>query len=254
MVNIYYFNMTTIISSIENGRLGNQVIRSLAVCIIAEKHDLNVTYDNYDFISEQLGIFLYSGKNTYPNTIVLDDNNYFHILNHSELVYNLNPNMNYFQTREISQLINNYLHRHDIKANIISKNPFQDRYNNNNDLYIHIRLTDASQWNPGVHYYLNSISKIKYDNIYLSSDDIHHDIIKQIMNLYPQVNIILYDEIRTIQFASTCKHIILSHGSFSATIGNLAFFSNIYYPKFETNKIWYGDMFSIDGWTKIEDF
>ena len=35
--------------------------------------------------------------------------------------------------------------------------------------------------------------------------------------------------IETIQFGSTCKNIILSHGSFSAVIGYLGFYSNIYY-------------------------
>jgi hypothetical protein len=59
------------------------------------------------------------------------------------------------------------------------------------------------------------------------------------------------DEITTFKFASTCKHIILSHGSFSALIGYLSFFSNIYYPEYEANKIWFGDMFSIDNWIKL---
>lgn len=58
------------------------------------------------------------------------------------------------------------------------------------------------------------------------------------------------DEIHTIQFASTCKHIVLSHGSFSAVIGYLAFFSNVYYPAYG-DTMWYGDMFSIDGWKKL---
>lgn len=44
---------------------------------------------------------------------------------------------------------------------------------------------------------------------------------------------------------------ILSHGSFSAVIGYLSFFSNVYYPEYELNKIWYGDMFSIDNWIKL---
>jgi hypothetical protein len=67
----------------ENGRLGNQIIRNLAVCIIAEKHNLHVNYCGYHLISEELGIILHIGENTYPNTIVLDDNNYFHILDRS---------------------------------------------------------------------------------------------------------------------------------------------------------------------------
>jgi hypothetical protein len=68
------------------------------------------------------------------------------------------------------------------------------------------------------------------------------------MTHYPDAKIIYLDEISTFQFASTCKHIILSHGSFSAMIGYLSFFSTVHYPKYEADKIWYGDMFSIEGW------
>ena len=72
----------------------------------------------------------------------------------------------------------------------------------------------------------------------------------QIINFYPATKILDYNEILTIQFASTCRNIILSHGSFSAIIGYLSFYSTIYYPEYEINKIWFGDMFSIDGWIK----
>lgn len=238
-----------------NGRLGNQIIRNLAVSFIASKHDLYVDYCSMNLISEQLGIFLHNGKHVYNDAVILNDDNFFTILNASSFLHNLDPNRSYFQTREISQLIHSYLHRDDIKNNILTKNPYQNRYSKNNDLFIHVRLDDAAQWNPGIQYYLSAISKINFDKIYISSDDVNHDLIHQIIHKYPNSTIITYDEINTIQFASTCKNIILSHGSFSATIGNLAFFSNIFYPKFvEENKRWCGDMFSIDGWTKIEDF
>ena len=118
-------------------------------------------------------------------------------------------------------------------------------------MFIHIRLTDVSHFNPGINYYLNAIKNIAFDNLYISSDDINHTIIKTIVNLYPNTKLLSYDEITTIQFASTCKHIILSHGSFSAIIGYLAFFSTIYYPEYELNKIWYGDVFSIKDWNKM---
>ena len=104
-------------------------------------------------------------------------------------------------------------------------------------------------------YYLQAISSINYDssndNIYISTDDKNHNMIKQIIEKYPKTIIINYDEIKTFQFASTCKNIILSHGSFSAIIGYLGFFSNVYYPEYETNKIWYGDIFSINVWNKL---
>jgi hypothetical protein len=75
--------------------------------------------------------------------------------------------------------------------------------------------------------------------------------VKELLSLYPSAKLINFDEINTFQFASTCKNIILSHGSFSAVIGYLSFCSNVYYPEYELNKIWYGDMFSIDNFIKL---
>jgi len=234
-----------------NGRLGNQIIRNIAVSLIAEKHNIKVEYYNKHLINK-LGINLYSGSKVFENFQCLNDENYFAIYNCDNLNYNLDPNKNFFQTKEISNFIYDYLHMDSIKTNIIDKNPYIIRYKTNNDLFIHIRLTDASRFNPGINYYLNAIKSIKFDNLYISTDDIHHNIIKSIITLYPNTNVIVCDEITTFQFASTCKHIILSHGSFSAIIGYLAFFSTIYYPEYELNKIWYGDMFSIKDWKKMK--
>jgi hypothetical protein len=249
-------------STIAIGRLGNQIIRNLAVSIIAEKYNLYVDYSSYNLI-KNLGIDLFIGKNKnkHNNTIKLLDDNYFDIYENknenenNSLDVNLNPNENFFQTKDITNLIYNYLHSDKIKQNIINKNPFTQRYNTNNDIFIHIRLTDVAKFNPGLKYYLQAISSINYDssndNIYISTDDKNHNIIKQIIEKYPKTIIINYDEIKTFQFGSTCKNIILSHGSFSAIIGYLGFFSNVYYPEYETNKIWYGDIFSINVWHKL---
>jgi len=234
-----------------NGRLGNQIIRNLAVSLIAEKYNLNVNYYNKELINK-LGIDLFSGTNTYKNIQYLNDDNYFSLYNCGTLDYNLNPNHSYFQTKDISNFLYNYLHTDKIKSNIIEKNPFCQRYNANNDLFIHIRLTDVSHFNPGINYYLNVIKSISFDNLYISTDEKTHNIVKKLITIYPNANLIDYDEIKTIQFASTCKNIILSHGSFSALIGYLSFYSNIYYPEYESKKIWYGDMFSIENWNKMK--
>ena len=226
--------------TVENGRLGNQIIRNLATHFIAKKFNLYVNYSNYDKI-KKLGIELYSGQNKYLNTISLNDDNLFEIINKDKFCFNVNPNNNYFQTKEITNYINNYL---------------CDRYNNNNDLFLHIRVNDTENWNPGTEYYLDAIQKINIDittsNIYLASDNINSNIVIFITNKYNNIIIINYDEINTIMFASTCKNIILSHGSFSAVIGYLSFFSNIYYPKYSrAKKIWFGDMFSIKNWIEV---
>jgi hypothetical protein len=238
------------ITTLYNGRLGNQIIRNIAVSLIAEKHNLFVNYANYNLICD-LGIRLFIGENRYNNTIDLTDENYFCILEQNILNNNIDPNNSFFQTKDITKYLHKYLNYEENKQFIINKNTFKENYNTNNDLFIHIRLTDASCWNPGLEYYLKGILHINFDKLYITSDDLSHIIIKEITNKYPSTILLTYDEINTIQFGSTCKHIILSHGSFSAIIGYLAFFSNIYYPTYEKDKIWYGDMFSIDGWNKI---
>lgn len=234
-----------------NGRLGNQIIRNLAVSLIAEKYNLKVDYHNKKIIND-IGIDLFSGINIYQNTQELNDNNYFSFYNSDNLNSSLNPNFAYFQSKEITNFLYDYLQTDKVKSNIIEKNPFNKRYNSNNDLFIHIRLTDVSCFNPGVNYYLNVIKEIHFDDLYISTDENTHSIVKQIITLYPNAKLIDYDEITTFQFASTCKHIVLSHGSFSAVIGYLSFFSNVYYPEYEESKIWYGDMFSIKNWNKMK--
>lgn len=235
----------------QNGRLCNQIIRNIAVSLIAEKFNLKVNYCNKNLI-ESLGIMLFSGDNIYKKINKLNDNNYFNIYNSNKIDYNLNPNSNYFQTKEITNFIYNYLHTNKIKSNIINNNQFYERYNNN-DCFIHIRLGDTINHNPGLEYYLKTLKLINFNNLYISSDTINHEIIKKIQELYPNTILIDNNEIYTIKFASTCKYIILSHGSFSAVISYLSFFSKIYYPEYSYNnkKIWYGDLFSIPNWNKI---
>jgi hypothetical protein len=243
----------TVVGSI--GRLGNHIIRCLAVSLIAKKHDLSVDYGS-SYLIESLGIKLFKGKNKYKKTKKLTDDNYFSILNNDTLTQNLDPNGDiFFQTKEITNLLYNHLHSDEVVENIMKRNQFTSRYLNNNDLFIHVRLGDSAHYNPGLDYYLKAISGIKYDKLYISTDDKQHPIISQIARNYPnETHLLMYDEVSTIHFASTCKHVILSHGSFSAVIGYLAFFSDVYYPEYEQGKIWYGDMFSIDDWNKISDY
>lgn len=232
------------------GRLGNQFIRNVAVSLLAEKHNLKVQYQNKCLL-RQLGIELFSGSNIHSKVQPLTDNNYFTVYHCDNIDYNINPSNDFFQTKEICNFIHHYLHTDKIKSNIISYNPFRERYNTNNDLFIHIRLTDVAHYNPGIVYYINAMKQIHFDKLYISTDDKTHTMIVNLFKLYPSAELIEYDEIKTFQFGSTCQHIILSHGSFSATIGYLSFFSNIYYPEYEVNKIWYGDMCSIDGWNRL---
>lgn len=230
-----------------NGRLGNQIIRNLAVSLLAEKHDLNVRYFNHSLI-KRLGIELHCGRRTYARTQELTDENYMTVYHGDPIHYNLDPNHHYFQTKDITSLIYQHLHGEKVKSRIMAKNPFHARYHNNDSVFLHLRLTDVAHHHPGIAYYLHGLKDIVFDTMYVSTDDPHHPMVRELEQRYPSAQLLAYDEITTFQFASTCKHVMLSHGSFSAIIGYLSFFSTVYYPAYEEGKVWYGDMFSIEGW------
>ena len=164
------------------GRLGNHIIRNLALSLIAQKFDLYVIYSYYELI-KQLGIELFIGNNNYNTIQTLNDNNYMNILQSNHLNSNLSVT-DFYQTNEICNLLYEYLRREEIKTNIMNHNIFKERYNNNNDLFIHIRLTDAERFNPGLEYYLKTISNISFDHLYISTDDKHNHIIRQITEKY----------------------------------------------------------------------
>ena len=237
--------MSTTMNS--SGRLCNQVIRNLCVSIVAEKHKLCVTYSSHELIN-RLGISLFSGQYRYSNTMNLTDDNYFEVLDKESLFSNVYAHGTFFQTKEISQFLFNYLNDH--KQKVIDANPFKERYNNNNDCFVHIRLGDTVQWNPGVEYYKKALADISFDCLHIGTDSPDHPIIKELLSIYASASVVPYAEVETIQFGSTAKHIVLSHGSFSAVIGWLSFFSTVYYPDYKGVK-WYGDMFSISGWNRV---
>jgi hypothetical protein len=229
------------------GRLCNHVIRNLGISIVAEKFNLCVEYGYAEEIA-QLGIPLYSGTNRYPTTTEITDRNYFDIYNKPTHESNLHLGQTYFQTREITNFIYKHLRLPAVQTQIVSANPYKDLYNQNDDMFVHIRLTDTEQHNPGIHYYLNTISAIRHERLYIASDDQCHSFIRTICSTYPDAIVVNKDSVQTILFGSTCRHIVLSHGSYSAVIGYLGFYSAVHYPVYESGKMWYGDMFSIPNW------
>ena len=217
------------------GRLCNQIIRNLALSILSKKYDLFVRYSNYDNINNKLGIKLYVGSKTYDNNVLINNDNFMNYYNNNiKNDANFDLNNDYFQSEEITTIL--YKHLTNNNRNIIHNNPYKKRYKNNNDIFLHIRLTDAKKFNVGIKYYIHCLNTLNYDNIYIGSDDFNDDLIKKLKTLYPSVIFIYNNPIETIQFGSTCKNIILSHGSFSAVIGYLGFFSNVYFKN--KNPIW----------------
>jgi hypothetical protein len=233
------------------GRFGNHFIRNLAVSILAKTHNLKVSYTYTNEINS-LGISLFTGSNIHRKYTQLTDSNYMAYLNMQTITTNFTCSA-FFQTKDICNLLYSYLRNSITQESIMKSNPFVSRYSKNKDIFVHIRLGDVVQYNPGLEYYnkvlMNLVEK-EHGDIYISSDSPTHDICKSLLEKY-RAKLVQYNELDTIRFATTCKYLVLSHGSFSAILGYLGFFSEIYYPKYDSKKMWYGDMFSIPGWNEV---
>jgi hypothetical protein len=230
------------------GRFGNYFIRNLVFHVLAEKWDFFIEYKEPEQ-SRRLGIDLKVGKidtSKYP-PIVVDDGNIVDIINNTNIdlskyhltIYN---HQTYFQKKEIALMLYNYLHNNDFyKNSIINANIFKERINNNNDVFIHVRLGDVEHINPGYNYYDKLLSDLNFTNGYIASDTIDHEICKKIIEKY-NLQVIDKDEVETIMFANTCKYIVLSQGTFSWFIALLTYYAEkIYYPKIKTQ--WHGNIF-----------
>lgn len=233
------------------GRLGNLFFVGMALHFIAVKNKLKVAYKYHDSF-KKLGIKLFVGQNTYKETIQLLDTNFYNFIRSDEL---LDKNVSivnnvWCQTEEFSFFLKNYFLEDINKINIINNNIFKTRYNNNNDIFIHVRLGDISDtiWIHPFSYYDKALSGINFENGYISSDSINHQICNQLITKY-NLKIINYNEIETIMFASTCNNIVLSSGSFSWMIGLFSYYSTVYYPKIY-NK-WHGNIFVFPEWNEI---
>ena len=227
------------------GRLCNHIIRALAVSFIATSRNILFNYGPYYDKMKELGLDLFIGTMTYKLDQTITDTNIMKLLD-IPIYRNIYVNNSFFQTKEFSNYLYTYYKTNN--KSIINANKFNTRYNTNNDVFIHVRLGDVAHLNQGFDYYDKALS-ISFDTGYITSDDIHHEICKKLIQKY-NLTIIQYGEVETIMFGSTCKHIVLTGGTFSYIIGLFGFFSNVYYLKgFDT---WYpSELFYIDDWTEI---
>ena len=236
------------------GRFANHFIRNMAAHFIAKHNNIKMTYSYYKEIT-QLGVNLFIGSNQYREVLYITDSNLMHTINNPNVNHNLIIDSCYAQIPEFSQYLRTYLQ--SIQSSIIEKNPQKERYSTNNDLFVHVRLgdllyiekTENKKCYHSFEYYDKACSSIQFEKGYIASDSLDHSICQRLIEKYNLIPV-KQNEIDTIQFGSTCKHIVLSSGTFSYLIGILAFFSNIYYSNEGLYK-WCGDIFVFPDWNKI---
>lgn len=133
-----------------------------------------------------LSIDLYSNNdaNIFIETKEIDDEFVLSLLNDNITINsNLSFNNIYLQNKSFSMIMRDYFYN-NIKESIVNHNNYKNRYNNNNDVYLHVRLGDATKWNPGLEYYDKALSSLEFDNGYISSDTINHPICMNLIRKY----------------------------------------------------------------------
>lgn len=260
--------------TINNGRYANQFIRAMAAHFIAENLGAHPLYPPINLA--KLGIQLYkpsvspaiytANLNLPGDTQIvnLEETNFMDFMTtdnvtsqNSEYIEKNNKILDlndiYCQTPEHALKIKDFLYEPNMCLAIKAANPHQARYDANNDVFIHVRLGDVPFYNPGFAYYDSVLSGLKFTIGYITSDTINHPICLALIRKYRLQIINPHAQIEDIlQLGSTCRHIILSAGTFSWLIGMLGFHSHVYYPDPAQKRRWHGHIFEcMPGWTKI---
>lgn len=243
-------------SNIHCGRLGNLFFINMFLHFMSIKYKLKCSYKkNTKF--NLFGIHFNRGENIYTKNLLVTERNYLSIM--TDITHepsNLIMNNIHCQSKKFCLILKEYFYTDENKRLIMNSNIFKNRYNKNNDLFIHVRLGDVTSRLPNIDkYYEEALEreKDKYEKGYISSDSIEHEICVKLIKKYKLIAV-KYNEIETIMFANTCKKLILSGGTFSWMIGFFTFFTNtVYYPELTKNvtKKWYGDIFSFSNWIGI---
>jgi hypothetical protein len=226
------------------GRFGNRFFQNMVVNILSRKFNLPA---KYEFLEEysNLGIDLFClGTQQYTDTLVVTEDNVNILMRVASIDVNLILDQEvYFQTPVIAGKIRCSLNIEKIKR----YNPYISRYNNNADLFVHVRIGDLENKNltPGIDYYEKILSSIDFTNGYISTDTPNHPFVEHLIRKY-SLQYFLHNEIETIQFGSTCKYIVTAGGTFSWLIALLGFHSEVFYPKDHLN--WHGDIYGFPDW------
>lgn len=218
----------------------------------------NIQFEyKYNELFEKFGIELFIGKNTYNNDFIVTNDNFFEFINNDNGIVDkniiLSKKIDCIKKEYCLYLKKLFFENNEIQNKITQHNVFKDRYLSNKDLYIYIYIINSSDEvyiKQMFEYYNESIKKVKYDKIYISSNNIQHGICKSLTDTYSMV----IDDRETcekIMFANTCKFLILSNDTISLLMGFFNFFSKYtFYPIVSNSK--YSDVFQSFGWKGVE--
>lgn len=220
------------------GRTGNLLLQNIALSIMSKKFDMKASY--YEIPQANLlGFTLVQRERVIESPAMkFFDADLMSLLSKESIDYGIQYD-GYFQVKEFV-----LAYREDILSH------FHLAYENpdNNDVFVHVRLDDAQQHNPGLEYYRTALKSLNYDRGFISSDSPSHPTIQRLtaeFGLVPMNG----SPIELINFAKNFKHLVLSKGTFSWWMGFLSQ-GNVIYAVGDPQ--WYGDIFVFDSWHSID--
>jgi hypothetical protein len=239
------------------GRLANRFFGNMIYSLLSEKYKLKAVYPREDEL-QQMGFTFYKQDiedlSHRDICVELSNDNVVDYIKGDHPVDRIQfsgvKHNTYYQTREICYLFKEVFSDPAKRAALREKNPFRERYGTNCDVFVHVRLGDVAEHCPGLAYYTNALDGIDFKQGYISSDSPMHPLVQELMAKY-NLRFVALSPHRTIQFANTCKHLILSNGTFSWMMGFFAFdASTIQYPKVKVP--WHGDIFVFPEWKEVD--
>jgi len=242
----------TVYSTI-GGRFANQLIINCVSSIVAEKHDLKFIYDDKNgYKIKKLGIKLFEiGTIVHNDIVYVNDDEMIEFFNKEEIKTNFIPN-GWMQNDFFSKKLREYFNKNDVKSQIMETNIYKERYYANNDVVVCVRLDDVKDISPSFEYFDMVLKNLVFENGFITSDEFEHPICNKLIEKY-KLKPVLENETETIMFATTCKTIVLSAGTFNWLIGVLAFFSKVFYPNHDLRKRWHPKIYEcFDDWTMID--
>lgn len=237
-----------VFNNIHSGsRFGNRLLQNVGLSLLAKK--FNYTVLNFqdkgtdkDFLQLneccEFGLIPFSGTQIKNNLVYYSDDNILDLLNGPNKINHGILYTEFFQNLDF--LIS---YKNEIK-NMFQLPPITE----NNNLFIHVRLGDATKFNPGIDYYRNCIQSITFDKGYITTDEPSHDFITKLVQEF-NLQLINDTPIKTIHLGRICNNIILSNGTFSWWIAFLSNAKNIFYPD-NTNSSFHPNIY-LPEWTKV---
>ena len=131
-------------------------------------------YSYFYEVHHVLGIRLYSGRLNHNRVkeAWLTDENYADTLHARWLRTNLNANNRFFQSADVVTHLYRHLHLDPVSSGAVKQaNPYRARYRANVDVFVHLRLGDASGSALGAEYYVAALlAALKNNNKYGGGD------------------------------------------------------------------------------------